>query len=411
MQAITYRYSMPRFAFARMFGLITPRAYVSPWAPVRLEQVPDATLLGDDWTVVRIVRCGICGSDAKQVFMDAHFDNPLTSLISFPQVLGHEAVGVIERVGPAVGTRSPGERVVVNPWLSCAPRHIDPPCDACRRGQYSLCAHFTDGALPAGMHAGNNRAVTGGYASFMPAHESQLFPIPEGVSFDEAVLADPFSVSLHAILKAPPAPGAWALVYGAGVLGLLSVAVLRAMFPLARVAVVARYAHQAELARQMGAERVIQTRDAAEVVEVVAEMVGARVYRPARSLPWLVRGADVIYDTVGTPETLEVGVRVVNPRAPIVITGVGAPARFEWTPLYFKEVALLGSNAFGVEEVQGVRRHAMEHYLQVLATGGFDPKPLITHHFRLEQYREAFLMMHAKARHRMVKAVFDLDTA
>jgi len=59
------------------------------------------------------------------------------------------------------------------------------------------------------MHAGNNRAVTGGYASLMPAHESQLFPIPEGVGFDQAVLADPFSVDLHAILKAPPADGAW----------------------------------------------------------------------------------------------------------------------------------------------------------------------------------------------------------
>jgi len=68
-------------------------------------------------------------------------------------------------------------------------------------------------------------------------------------------------------------------------------------------------------------------------------------------------GVDVIYDTVGTAETLEIGVRVANSRAPIVITGVGAPARFEWTPLYFKEVELLGSNAFGVEEVRGARLH------------------------------------------------------
>ena len=411
MQAITFRYSIPRFAFARLFGLVTPRAYVSSGGPTQLKQIPEPTLLGDDWTVVRLVRCGICGSDVKQVFMDAHFDNPLTSLISFPQVLGHEAVGVIERVGPAVKVRRPGERVVVNPWLSCAPRHIDPPCDACQRGQYSLCAHFTEGTLPPGMHAGNNRAVTGGYASYMPAHESQLFPIPEGVGFDQAVLADPFSVDLHAILKAPPADGAWAMVYGAGVLGLLSVAVLRVLFPKSHVAVVARYPHQAEIARQMGAERVIQARDAAEVVESVAEMVGARVHRPARTLPWLMRGVDVIYDTVGTAETLEIGVRVANPRAPIVITGVGAPARFEWTPLYFKEVELLGSNAFGVEEVRGARLHAMEHYLRLLAAGEFDPTPLVTHHFRLEQYREAFLMMRAKARHRVVKAVFDLNVA
>jgi threonine dehydrogenase-like Zn-dependent dehydrogenase len=407
LQGITFRYSMPRFAFARLAGLLTPRAYVSFAAPTQLSEIPEPMLLGDDWVILRLVRCGICGSDIKQVFMDAHFDNPLICLISFPQVLGHEAVGVIEQVGASVSTRRVGERVVVNPWLSCGPRHIEPPCDACQRGQYPLCAHFTDGALPPGMHAGNNRAVTGGFAPFMAAHQSQVIPIPQGVSFDEAVLADPFAVSLHAILKAPPAPGKWALVYGAGVLGLLSVAALRVLFPETRVAVVARYDHQAQLAAQMGAECIIRARNDADVIEQVAGLTGAQVYRPPRTLPWLLRGVDVIYDTVGTPQTLAVGVRVANPRAPIVITGVGAPARFEWTPLYFKEVELIGSNAFGIEEVGGVRAHAMEHYLRLVAEGAVRPLPLITHHVSLDQYRDAFLMMHSKARHRAVKAVFD----
>jgi threonine dehydrogenase-like Zn-dependent dehydrogenase len=407
MQALVFRYSLPRFAAARLLGQFSPRAYVGFSGPVRLEEIPEPALLGDAWTVVRTAQCGICGSDVKQIFLDAGFDNPLTSLISFPQVLGHEVVGVIERVGPGVKARRVGERVVVNPWLSCGPRGIEPPCDACQRGQYSLCRHFTDGDLPPGMHAGNCTAVTGGYAPLLPAHESQLFPIPDGVSFDQAVLADPFSVCLHAILQAPPAPGALALVYGAGVLGLLSVAVLQTLFPSARVAVVARYAHQAELARLLGATSVIRTRDPAEVVESVAEMTGARVHRPGRVLPWLLRGVDAIYDTVGSAETLEVGVRVATSRAPIVITGVGVPSRFEWTPLYFKEVRLLGSNAFGVEEVGGVRQHAMEHFLRLVDQGKLALSSLITHRFRLEQYQEAFLMMHDKARHRIVKAVID----
>jgi threonine dehydrogenase-like Zn-dependent dehydrogenase len=409
MPALVFRYSLPRLAFARLLGQVTPRAYVSLAGPTRLERIPEPTLLGDKWTIVRTALCGICGSDLKQVFLNANMDNPLRALISFPQVLGHEAVGVVERVGPAVKTRRVGERVVLNPWLSCQPRGIDPPCDACRHGQYSLCAHFTDGALPAGMHAGNNRAVTGGYAPLLPAYESQLFPIPDGVSFEQAVLADPFSVSLHAILKAPPADGAWALVYGAGVLGLLSVTILHALYPAARVAVVARYPHQAERAHQIGAERVIQVRDPAEVVESVADLVGARVYRPPRGLPLLLQGVSVIYDTVGSSQTLEVGVRVVEPRGAIVITGVGVPARFEWTPHYFKEIALLGSNAFGVEEYGGRRLHAMEHYLGLVAEGGLDPSPLITHRFRLDQYREAFLLFHEKGRHRAIKGVFDFQ--
>jgi threonine dehydrogenase-like Zn-dependent dehydrogenase len=398
---------MPRFACARLLGMLTPRAYLSTWGPLGLQEIPEPRLLGDEWTIVRTAQCGICGSDVKQVFLNANFDNPLRALVTFPQVLGHEAVGVIEQVGPGVRARRVGERVALNPWLSCVPRGIDPPCDACQRGDYSLCVHFADGALPPGMHAGNCRDVTGGYAPLFPAHESQLFPIPDGVTFDQAVLADPFSVCLHAILKAPPAAGALVLVYGAGVLGLLSVVVLQALFPSTRVAVIARYPHQAEQARRLGAECVIRTREPAEVVETVAEMVGARVHRPPGSLPWLQRGVDAVYDTVGSAETLEVGVRVTEPRAPVVVTGVGVPARFEWTPHYFKEVALLGSNAFGLEKLQGLRRHAFEHYFRLLEGGRLDVSSLITHRFHLEQFREAFLTMQAKARHKAVKAVFD----
>ena len=133
------------------------------------------------------------------------------------------------------------------------------------------------------------------------------------------------------------------------------------------------------------------------------------MYRPRPGLPWLLRGLDVIYDTVGTAESLEVGVRVATSRAPIVITGVGVPARFEWTPLYFKEVRVLGSNAFGVEELAGVRLHAMAHYLRMVAQGEFDLSSLVTHRFRLQEYKQAFLIMNTKARHGAVKAVFDFE--
>ncbi len=411
MQALVFRYSLSRLAFARLLGKLTPRAYLGFGGPMRLEQIPEPPLLGDEWTVVRTAQCGICGSDVKQVFLHGNLDNPLTALISFPQVLGHEVVGVIERIGPGVKTRKVGERVALNPWLSCIPRGIDPPCDACQRGQYALCKRFTEGTLPPGMHAGNCRDVTGGYAPLLPAHVSQLFPIPDSVDFDQAVLADPFSVCLHAILRSPPLEGALALVYGAGVLGLLTVIALRALFPSARVVVIARYPHQAELARQFGAERAICTRDPAEVVESIAEMVGERVHRPWNGLPWLLRGVDVIYDTIGSAESLEVGVRVACPRAPVVITGVGLPARFEWTPLYFKELSLLGSNAFGLEDYGGERLHAMEHYLRMVEQGKLDLSPLITHRFRLEQFREAFITLNSKARHRAVKAVFDFGLA
>lgn len=211
-QALVFRYTLPRFVFARLFGTLTPRSCLDFGSPIQLEQVEEPTLLGDRWTVVRTVLCGICGSDVKQVFLNGNLDNPLTALISFPQILGHEVVGTVERVGPGVKSRQVGERVVVNPWLWCAPPGIEPPCDACQRGEYSICTQFTEGDLPPGLHHGNCRAATGGFAPLLPAHESQLIPIPNSMSFEQAVLADPFAVCLHAVLKAPPGEGALALV-------------------------------------------------------------------------------------------------------------------------------------------------------------------------------------------------------
>ncbi len=102
MKALVFRYSLPRMAAGRLLGALSPSAYFGPWAPIRLENIPDPALPADDWLLVRTVRCGICGSDTKQAFLRGDRDNPLTAVISFPQVLGHEAVGVIEEVGPAV---------------------------------------------------------------------------------------------------------------------------------------------------------------------------------------------------------------------------------------------------------------------------------------------------------------------
>lgn len=408
MQAIVFRYSLPRFALATVLGLLTPRAYTGPLAPTSLLEVPEPTLPAADWAIVRTALCGICGSDTKQIYLDGAFDNPLTSLISFPHILGHEVVGVIEAVGPGVSTRRVGERVAVNPWLSCGPRGIQPPCAACQQGQVTLCEHFTEGHLAPGIHLGNCRSAGGGYAPRLAGHESQLMPIPDAVSLEQAVFADPFAVSLHAVLKARPAPGAAVLVYGCGTLGLLAIAILHVLFPETSIIAIARYAHQEQMARTLGAQQVIRTRQADQIIETVAGLTGAPILRPRQGLPWLRQGVDIIYDMVGSPESVAVGVRVTNPRGRIVISGVDRPARFEWTPLYFKEVQLIGSNAFGVEEWDGVRQHAMAFYLQWAAEGRFDLAPLLTHRFRLAQYRDAFVTAQRKGSQQAIKVVFDL---
>jgi threonine dehydrogenase-like Zn-dependent dehydrogenase len=335
------------------------------------------------------------------------YDNPLIPLLSFPHVLGHEAVGVIESAGPGVRDRQIGERVALNPWLSCVPRGVEPACSACRAGDLSLCRNFDSGCLPTSLHLGNNALAPGVFAPLFVCHESQCFPVPAEVSDAAAVLADPFSVCLHAVLRNPPSTDAPALVYGLGVLGLLTVAILRSSHPEVEVYAIGRYPHQVELAKDLGANEVLVGRPK-ELVQSVAELTRAKPLLPERGNPWLLDGVGVVYDTIGSGETLETAIRLVRTRGREVVIGVGVPKRFEWTPLYFKEVQVVGSNVFGVELYHGQRRHAIEVYFE-LASEGLDLSPLVTHRFPLNAWREAFSTCMQRRASAAVKVVFDFS--
>ncbi len=406
MRALVFENSLPRLVVTKILSMLTPRAFVGPAAPIRMRDIPDPVLPAPDWVSIRTRLCGVCGSDTKQVFLNGATDNPMTALISFPQVLGHEVVGRIDAVGPGAGARRVGERVVLNPWLSCAPRGLE-PCEWCRRGELAQCRNFTRGVISAGIHHGNSSQATGGFAPRLPAHESQCIPIPDSISDEQAVLADPFAVSLHAILHHPPPEAGVALVYGCGTLGLLAIAILRALHPRVRVLAVARFDHQAALARKFGAKSVIAHRPERGVIDAVAAALEIETQEPWRGLPMLNGGVDVVYDTVSAPRTLEVGLRIVRSRGTIVALGVEVPRRFEWTPLYFKEIALVGSNAFAIEEYDGRRQHAMEWYFEFIRTRRLDVTPIITHRYPLADYRKAFLTCYDQGATGAVKVLFE----
>ena len=179
--------------------------------PMKLVDMDEPGFLLPDWVVTKPRLTGICGSDSKQVFMDwgevRSPDNPMKAFFSLPQVLGHEVVADVVALGPEAEGLEIGDRVVLNPWLSCGPRGVTPICPACENGDYSLCYSFGVGPIEPGIHIGTSKSGNGGYAQLMPAHDSQLFKVPDNVPDELAVFADPFAVSLHAITRHPPHAG------------------------------------------------------------------------------------------------------------------------------------------------------------------------------------------------------------
>jgi threonine dehydrogenase-like Zn-dependent dehydrogenase len=300
-----------------------------------------------------------------------------------------------------------GQRYVLNPWLSCAPRGIEPVCPACAAGDLNLCWHFTEGRIKPGIHVGNSADAPGGFGELVPAHRSMLIPVPEDIPDEVAVLADPFSVALHGVTRNPPGPEGRAVVYGAGALGLSAIAVLRALHPSCDVLAIARFPAQKAMAEKLGAT-VIGHEPLEDVVVGISDWSGGVLRRPWAGLPFDHPGhVDVVYDTIGAPDTTEVGLRVVRARGSVVQLGVNPPGRFEWTPLYFKEVRIVGSNAFGIEEVEGVRQHGLAHYLDLVAAGRVDLSGMLTHTFRLDDWKDAFAAVAHQGDSGAIKVAFD----
>jgi threonine dehydrogenase-like Zn-dependent dehydrogenase len=380
-------------------------------SPMKLVDLDEPHPRRPGWVMAKTRMTGICGSEAKQVFMDFgehNNDSPLANLFTFPTVLGHEVVADVVELGPDTEGLEVGRRVVLNPWLSCVPRGVDPVCPSCQAGDYSLCWSFTRGPLASGIHTGTCKDAPGGFAEYFPAHQSMLFPVPDAVPDEVAVFADPFAVSLHSVTRHPPSAGGKALVYGAGALGITATAILRALYPDVEVMVVARFEAQADLARRLGATVVAHEPREALVEEAAAWSGGVLQRVGGDGLPMAHPGKiDVVYDTIGKPETFEVGVRLLKTRGTLVKSGVHAPGRWEYSPLYFKEISWVGSNAFGIEEVEGVRMHGIAHYLALAASGRVDLDGMLTHVFRIDDWREAFTVLADQEKSGAIKVAFD----
>lgn len=405
MKAVVFENSFPRLAMTKVLSAFGAWAFTAPTSPFVLREVEAPGLLGDDWCVLDTKLCGLCGSDVKQASLDGAFDNPMTAYISFPHVLGHEVTGRVAKAGPRAGVQE-GQRVLLYPNLSCATRGL-PPCEWCARGHYTQCLSYTKGALPPSIHTGNCSAVPGGLAPQVPAHALQCLALPDDVSDEVAVLGDPFAVGLHSVLRAPPPKEGTVVVYGCGTIGLCTVAVLRLLYPQVRVVAVARFEHQAALAAKLGAHLVLPHAPELALVERLAQETGADLLRPWNGLPVCNGGVDVVYDTVASAKTLEVGVRVLRSRGALSIVGVSTPKRFEWTTLYFKELHLVGSNAFALETIDGQTRHGQQWYLDWVREGRIDVSALVTHKVPFAEYRRAFTTAIEQQRHASVKVVLE----
>jgi threonine dehydrogenase-like Zn-dependent dehydrogenase len=261
------------------------------------------------------------------------------------------------------------------------------------------------------MMPGDHRDLPGAMGERMVAHPSQLYPVPESVSDEVAVLVEPLAVCLHAVLKNPPRAEDRVLIIGGGPVAFGALWAIRALGHTCHVTLLTTEGYQLELAKSLGANEVMRAaRDDLQEAEAVAKLTGARVYRPVIGPPAMTGGFEQVFDCVGSQASVQDALRYARSLGKVVLLGAaGALERVDWTTVWKNELTIAGSYTYGMEVFRGRAIHTFQVVLDLLrGREGPDPRPLVTHLFKLSQYGQAIEANLYRGQHKSVKAVFDL---
>jgi threonine dehydrogenase-like Zn-dependent dehydrogenase len=298
---------------------------------------------------VRVQAVGVCGSDLHSYSEGAIGDTPC----QYPMVLGHEPAGVVTEVGAGVTGWSPGDRAALEPALYCY------HCEPCLAGRHNICANIRFLSTPG--HAGFFREYVD-----LPA--GNLMGIPRFMPMDLATVIEPLAVALHSMQFAAIGIGETAVVFGAGPIGLLTVACLK-QAGAGRIWAVEPVAHRREMARLMGADEALDPAALDAARQIRADTGG--------------RGVDCAIDCAARGQSTNQAIHSVRNGGRVVLTGIHSEAMvaFETSPLRRKEVTLFSVRRSNHEPEAAL--HLLSHYAARFA-------PLITHTRPLEKIADAF---------------------
>jgi threonine dehydrogenase-like Zn-dependent dehydrogenase len=300
-----------------------------------IREVPDPTP-GPDEVLIEVEACGVCGSDVQIINMPpGHPSTP-------PVIIGHEFVGWIRALGSSVRDQAIGARVVVDPDPKCG------ACDSCRAGRPANCTNI----VALGVHR------DGALARFVTAPANSVYPIAEEVPAELAALVEPLACVVNGTNRAAIRPGESAVVFGAGAIGCLFIAVLRAS-GAGRIVAVEPSLHRSPVARALGADVVVTPEEWA-----------------ARRTELVPGGADVVIDAVGS--VLPQAIEAAGMGARVVIFGMNGNARpqVHQIEIVEKGLAILGSY---------ISNFTFPAAIRMVESGQLNLAPMITATIPLEE--------------------------
>jgi len=298
--------------------------------------VPDPEI-GPEDVRVQIKACGICGSDV-------HGYDGCSGRRIPPLIMGHEAAGVVERVGDNVTTFNVGDRVTFDSTVYCG------QCHYCRAGRVNLCEQ----RRVLGVSCGDYRRH-GAFAELICVPQHIVYRLPDEMSFEDAAMIEPVSVAVHAVSRTPVRLGNTAVVVGAGIIGLLVVQALR-LAGCGTIVAVDLIDERLGLARQLGADSGLNA-GSCNIADTVAGITNGY-------------GADHVVEAVGQTTALETAISCAGKGGTVTLVGnLNPKIDLPLQSVVTRELTLLGTCASAGE---------YPACLEMMARGGIDVAPLIS---------------------------------
>ncbi|WHH58195.1 alcohol dehydrogenase catalytic domain-containing protein [Petroclostridium sp. X23] len=405
MKAVIFNASIPKYITTMALGSIHKDFYHSPMSCITYKEVNAPSLPNDHWVKIRTLYGGICGSDLNMILLH---DSPSTSpFVSFPFVIGHENLGIIVEKGKDVQGFDIGDKVVADPLLSCDTREVSEHCTNCRTGHYSLCENITKPPISPGISIGFCKDTGGSWGEYYVAHQSHLYKVPDHITDKEAVMVDPICSALHPVMNNFPGNNEKILVVGSGVIGLLVIACIRALGSKCDITIMAKHAFQGKLAKNLGANRIIYTRNQ-DYFDEFKNITNASLYQPMLGKRFMMGGFDKVFDCVGSSSSIDESLKFTRARGTMILVGLASyPKKVDWTPVWFKELKLTGSMYYNTETFQdGKTKTAYRIALDLLADKKLDIENMVTHTFDIENYRQGIKTALDKRNCESLKVVF-----
>lgn len=332
-----------------------------------IQQVPDAEITRDTDVLIRVKMVGVCGSDIH------YYTNGRigSQIVQFPFIIGHEAAGIVERIGKKVTRVKPGQRIAIDPAASCG------RCDQCRAGRENTCRKL--------LFMGSPKQLDGALCEYIVLHENNCYLIGDGMTFEQAVLSEPLAIAIYSVERSKLPANVNVVVLGVGTMGMSVFHVLR-MKNIGDVYITDKIQDRLEFSQQLNPKWCGNP----DRMDVVKEILNLE--------PLLM---DVVYECSGDRGAFDQAIKLLKPGGTLVLVGIPEldEIPFPMHELRRKEITIIN-----------IRRqaHCTQKAIDLLERRQINLDALATHHFALEETGHAFDLV-ANYRDGVIKAMISVD--